>query len=104
LVRRVNALVTDDRSLSGEAIAERLGISPTRLAREFRRDTGETLVSFRNEIRLQHFFELVRPGGANLLEAALQAGFGSYAQFHRVFKARFGHGPRKYFEDHPRKK
>ena len=28
-------------------------------------------------------------------EAALSAGFGSYAQFHRVYRARFGKSPRK---------
>lgn len=101
LVRKVTALVLEDRSLTGEAIAERLSMSPTSLAREFRRESGQTLVTFRNEARLNHFFQLVAPGGANLLEAALGAGFGSYAQFHRVFRARFGHGPRKYFEQHP---
>jgi len=32
----------------------------------------------------------------NMTQAALASGFGSYAQFHRVFKRHFGFGPAEY--------
>ena len=35
-------------------------------------------------------------GSTNLLQAALDSGFGSYAQFHRVFRARLQATPREY--------
>jgi AraC-like DNA-binding protein len=38
----------------------------------------------------------VRPGGGNVSEAAQGAGFGSYAQFHRVFRANVGKSPKEY--------
>jgi AraC-like DNA-binding protein len=41
---------------------------------------------------------LVDSGGENLLEAALSAGFGSYAQFHRVFRAWRGTTPREFLQ------
>ena len=52
------------------------------------------LVEYRNHLRLERFQVLVDRGGENLLEAALAAGFGSYAQFHRVFRAVRGSTPR----------
>lgn len=39
---------------------------------------------------------LVDRGSTTLLEAALEAGFGSYAQFHRVFRAQVHASPRDY--------
>jgi AraC-like DNA-binding protein len=41
---------------------------------------------------------LVDSGGENLLEAALASGFGSYAQFHRVFRTWRGTTPREYLQ------
>ena len=42
---------------------------------------------------------LVDSGGENLLEAALSAGFGSYAQFHRVFRTWRSTTPREYLQE-----
>jgi len=94
----VNALglLTKDPSLSGKKIASSLGISVSRLARVFKQETGVSLVDYRNRLRLERFQMLVDSGGENLLAAALSAGFGSYAQFHRVFRASRGTTPREY--------
>ena len=73
-------------SLSGATLAREHGVSVSRLARAFKTETGMSLVEHRNRLRLQRFFRLVEAGQA-LLPAALEAGFGSYAQFHRVFRA-----------------
>jgi transcriptional regulator GlxA family with amidase domain len=53
-------------------------------------------VEYRNRLRLDRFESLLGQGPANLLDAALEAGFGSYAQFHRVFRARLHASPRDY--------
>jgi AraC-like DNA-binding protein len=94
----VNALglLAKDPSLSGKTIASTFGISVSRLARVFKQETGVSLVDYRNRLRLERFQMLVDSGGENLLEAALAAGFGSYAQFHRVFRAWRGTTPRGY--------
>jgi AraC-like DNA-binding protein len=89
-------LLAKDPSLSGKKIALNLDISLSRLARVFKRETGVSLVAYRNRLRLERFQMLVDSGGDNLLEAALSAGFGSYAQFHRVFRAWRGSTPREY--------
>lgn len=96
MVRRVTSLLVRDPSLSCETMAVELGISAGRLARIFKRETKSSIVEYRNELRLAGFLERVDVHAGNLLEAALEAGFGSYAQFHRVFRARFGRTPREY--------
>ncbi len=99
LVREATRLLVDDPTLSCASLAERLGVSATTLARTFKRETSTSVVDHRNELRLARFLGRVDATGGNLLEAALEAGFGSYAQFHRVFRARFGQAPRDYLLD-----
>lgn len=68
-------------------MAGRVGLAPRRISALFRREVGQTIPEYRNRIRLQRFFEkFEKEPVANLLHLALDAGFGSYAQFHRVFK------------------
>ena len=82
--------------MGGKEIAAALGISVSRLARVFKAELGMSLVAYRNGLRLDRFAALLDGGCNNLLKAALDAGFGSYAQFHRVFRARLHATPRQY--------
>ena len=82
-------------SLSGKQLAAELKISLSRLARVFKREMGMSLVEYRNRLRLERFQTLLEAGGENLHDAARGAGFGSYAQFHRVFRALRGGSPRE---------
>jgi AraC-like DNA-binding protein len=78
-------------------LARQAGISASRLSRLFPQQTGATIVEFRNRQRLERFHEAYeRDPHRNLLNAALEAGFGSYAQFHRVFRELVGCSPRAY--------
>lgn len=75
-------------------LAKACGASASWLSRLFREQLGVSLVGYRNQARVDRFFELYREGrGLNLSDAALGAGFGSYAQFHRVFKDTLGFAP-----------
>ena len=96
-LRRAVHLLARDPSLTGEKLATELGISLSRLARLFKEELGTSLVDYRNRLRLERFTVLIERGAPNLLSAALEAGFGSYAQFHRVFRAARGKTPREYF-------
>jgi AraC-like DNA-binding protein len=89
-------LLARDPSLGGKEIAADLGLSLSRLARVFKAEMGMSLVEYRNRLRLERFDVLLDAGGDNLLEAALTAGFGSYSQFHRVFRALRGASPKEY--------
>jgi AraC-like DNA-binding protein len=95
-VRKALKLMDKDLSLGTEDLAELAGTSPKQLARLFRKDIGESLVAFRNRRRVERFFAFTDGTSENLLQAALAAGFGSYAQFHRVFRALLGASPSEY--------
>lgn len=92
-------LLARDPSLGGKEIASDLGLSLSRLARVFKAEMGMSLVEYRNRLRLERFDVLLDAGGDNLLEAALASGFGSYSQFHRVFRALRGMTPKEYLRE-----
>lgn len=87
-----------DPSVSRGALAEGLGVSPSKLGKAFRAQMGVAFVDYRNQLRLERFMKLVFPGGGNVSAAARSAGFGSYAQFHRVFRALVGKSPKEYLK------
>lgn len=98
IVRRAAELVAGDPALDGQDLSAQLGISTARIARLFRRDTREGLVDYRNRCRLATVDRLLaEQSGANLLSAAMDAGFGSYSQFFRVFQSMRGTSPRTWY-------
>ena len=76
------------------ALARRVGLSPSHLSRLFVAHMGVSMTRFRNQQRLDRFMRLYGHGrSTTALAAAHQAGFGSYAQFHRVFRNETGRRP-----------
>ena len=96
IVQKTIEMLARDPSLTGKEIAASLDVGISQLVRWFKADLHMPLVEYRNRLRLERFQVLVDAGEANLLEAARSAGFGSYAQFHRVFRTVYGAAPRDY--------
>lgn len=96
-VARAAGLLRDDPALALGAVARRAGLSRSRLAELFRAETGQTLAAYRTAQRLGQVEAALAAGERNLTRAALEAGFGSYAQFYRCVVARHGTGPRAVF-------
>ena len=94
-VMRARALLAECRSdVSIASLARQCGAEPARLSRLFRQQMGLAPVQFRNHVRVQRFIAgLARADGRNMLQAALDAGFGSYPQFHRAFHQVTGYAP-----------
>jgi methylphosphotriester-DNA--protein-cysteine methyltransferase len=80
-----------------DTVADHAGLSPARLSRLFAQQVGVSLITFRNSTRVRRFLELYGQGRRRtMLQAALDAGFGSYPQFHRVFRQTMGISPAQY--------
>lgn len=78
-------------------LAALVGLSPQRLSRLFKQQMGSGLVEFRNRQRIEHVLGELSSGQAHkLLALALDAGFGSYTQFGRVFRRQVGCTPAEY--------
>ncbi|MEX0653843.1 MAG: AraC family transcriptional regulator [Phycisphaeraceae bacterium] len=94
-VERAARLLRDiAEPMSVEHLALEAGLSPSRLSRLFKQQTGVSLTHYRQRQQLQRYFELYGSGQRRTcMQAALEAGFGSYPQFHRVFKSHLGYGP-----------
>jgi AraC-like DNA-binding protein len=97
LGRRVLRSLLQHPDLGRAERARLVRAHPSELSRSFHRELGLTLGAYRTRLRLLRFIELVDTGQHNLLAAALQAGFGSYSQCHRAFRAAFGCMPRAFF-------
>jgi AraC-like DNA-binding protein len=75
-------------------LARIVGLSPSHLSRLFKTQMGISISRFRNQQRLQRFLHHYGNGRrTTVLDAAHEAGFGSYAQFHRVFRQETGRQP-----------
>ena len=96
---RAAHVIKMDPSLSLPEVAHLVGVSPEHLGRLFRKDMGEGFVAFRQRARLDTLDRIIadRPD-TTLLDAALEAGFGSYPQFYRAFRALRGCAPYAYYK------
>lgn len=94
--RRTLALLRHEPELTEIAVAKRLQVHPSDVSRWLRSDIGVRLVDFRSRLRLIKFVDLV-DAGSSLTRAALESGFGSYTQCHRVFRDHLGCSPSRYF-------
>ena len=87
-------LQRDPRAGDLDELARSAGLSPAHLSRIFKAQTGVSITRFRNQRRLERFRTIYGDGRhTTTLAAALEAGFGSYAQFFRVFRAETGTNP-----------
>lgn len=95
VARAVYRLSRPDDAESLAALARVCGLSPSHLSRLFTRQTGLSIPAFRNRQRIERACRLI-DSGLTLTNAGFEAGFGSYAQFHRAFKKVMGLSPADY--------
>ncbi len=80
-----------------KSLASQAGLSPGRLSRLFKQQIGVSMVQFRNRLRIERFLQIYQKGRRrNMMQTALDAGFGSYPQFHREFVRIMGRSPAEF--------
>ena len=98
VTRRTMVSLYERPELARSEVARLVRVCPTEISRHFHHDLGTTLSDFRSRLRLLRFIQAVDAGAPSLLAAALDAGFGSYSQCHRIFQRSFECTPRSFFE------
>jgi AraC-like DNA-binding protein len=96
LANAVRAIIAEefaDPELSAAGIAKRLGCHRGTLSRVFHRETGQTLVDYLAQIRLQEAQSLLRQSDDGLADIARQCGIRDAAYFCRWFRKRTGRTP-----------
>ncbi len=93
----IGLLANLNQDLTQAQLARQVKMSPYYLSALFQKQTGLTIPDYRNRLRLQEFFRGFHAHPEiRLLQHALDSGFGSYAQFYRVFSGALGASPRQW--------
>jgi AraC-like DNA-binding protein len=96
--RRICEQLSDAGEVAIDEIARRAGISGSRLSHLFQEQVGITPLQYRNYCKVQEFVRRWDGTERSLLQVALEAGFGSYPRFHRVFSQVCGAPPREHVD------
>lgn len=81
-------------------VAARFYLSPYYLSRLFRRVTGQSIVDYINNRRIEAAQKLLVTTDLNISGVAERTGFASAAHFRRVFRESLGTGPLQYRKAH----
>lgn len=92
--RIVSFLISNyQRSLSLSEVAQACALSETYASAAFRKETGQSITEFLNQLRVEQASRLLLETSYGLEEIAQRVGFSSYFYFCRVFKNRTGVAP-----------
>lgn len=87
-----------DQELSAERVSETLHVSASYFSTVFKRETGETFVSYLSRVRMERAAELLRTTDLKTYAIASEIGLSDPNYFSYVFKKYFGVSPSKYRE------
>ncbi|MDF2723118.1 MAG: AraC family transcriptional regulator, partial [Paenibacillus sp.] len=83
IVHYVHTHHEDSITLNG--LAEMFDINRSHLSAEFKRQLGLNFVRFLHEIRIRHACSLLACTDISIFDIAIEAGFGSFKSFSRIF-------------------
>ena len=84
--------------LSLDEIAEHVSLSKSYLSRIFKEETGESLSSYINKVRIDKAKLMLLDNGCPLVDVASLCGFEDQSYFTKVFKRLVGVSPKRYRE------
>ena len=84
--------------LSLTAVAKAAHMNPVYFCRAFKKATGVGFSEYLSRLRIERAKWLLRDGSLRISEAAFAVGFGSMAQFNRVFRKLVGQSPSNFRE------
>jgi AraC-like DNA-binding protein len=82
-----------DQDLTLNELAAQLYVSPYLLCRIFRQQTGATVHTYLNQLRLRTALETVKESCGKLTDLALNLGYSSHSHFTQAFRNAFGITP-----------
>lgn len=88
------------QKLTLSEVAAQFYLSPYYLSRLFRRVTGQSIVDYINNQRIEAAQHLLEETTLSINAVAEQTGFSTAAHFRRVFRELLGVGPQQYRKDH----
>lgn len=83
-------------NLTRSSVGNALGYSPTYISHVIEELPGTSFSSLLNSLRVEYAKELLLKKDLNVLDVALECGFGSDRNFYRVFKSSTGLSPKEF--------
>ncbi len=84
-----------------DQIAAAVGVSERHLRDAFRASCDASVHAFVTSLRIAHAKRLLSGSDMNILDVAVESGFGSPTRFYESFRRSCGTSPRRYREQHP---
>lgn len=81
------------------SVAAHIGLHSTYCGAIFRQETGFTILQTVNLLRINRAAELLKYGGTNVTDVALECGFSDLFYFSRVFKSVTGRSPQQFLRE-----
>lgn len=79
-----------------EDISRHLGASPTTLMKQFKADTGKSIIEYFNELKIREAKRMIRETSMNFTQISDALGYTSVNYFSKAFKGQTGLSPTQY--------
>ena len=98
LMHYIRSYITENynKNISLDSIAQQFAVSKFTFTRQFKELFGESVIEYRNTIRLKHAKQMLAHTDQSVSEISSQLGFLNVYDFSRFFKNRTGQSPLKY--------
>ena len=84
------------KPLTLDILARKVSMNKFRFCRVFKKQVGQTFISYLNNIRIINATQILKRGDLNITEIAYVVGYKNIVHFDRVFKDIHGVSPREY--------
>lgn len=100
IIHRIKSLVEKEymRDISLNDIAEQVNLAPAYVSYVFKKETGNTLIKYLTEVRMEKARMLLEEGKLKIVQIARECGYENQSYFNRTFKNYFGVKPKRYKE------
>lgn len=82
--------------ISRNQVAESVHLTPEYLSRVFRKETGRSLIEYITDVKMEAAQELLTHSDLPVSQIAAQLGYGNFAYFSQLFRARLRESPSDY--------
>ncbi|MDO4322710.1 MAG: response regulator [Lachnospiraceae bacterium] len=79
-------------------VAEQIHLAPAYVSYIFKKETGQTLIKYITEVRMEKARMLLEEGNLKIIQIAKNCGYENQSYFNRAFKNYFGQSPKQYKE------
>lgn len=102
LMEEIRAYVDDNYAepITLTSISERFHLSTPYLSRSFKKHTGQNLVSYITDRRMQAARHMLAESRVSITEIAFQVGYEDYSYFSNIFRRQHNISPREYQRQH----